>query len=150
VAQPREHTNSNGGTGIGLAAGMEMGNPNVDSGTDADDPGRPEAGARARRGYTDGVDKSGDTALHAAVFRATPQAIRLLAEHDATLDIKNKRGTMPIEDALRGIPGAGVGKASAKPEAAKALDELTVARGLPSPRPEIDKTRYSFGVKVEK
>ena len=57
---------------------------------------------------------------------------------------------MPIDDALKGIPGAGTSRSTPKPEAAKLLHELMVAQGLPSPGPDIDKSRYNFGVAVAK
>jgi ankyrin repeat protein len=143
-------TNANGSTAIGLTAGMEMANPNQDSGTDSDALDALTLALALGAGRIDAANKDGDTALHAAVFRATPAAIRVLAAHGASLTVKNKRGTTPIDDALKGIPGGSASKTIAKPEAAKALYELMVARGLPAPNYEIDKSRFNFGVEVTK
>ena len=142
-------TNSNDSTAIGLAAGMEMGNPNQDSGTDPDAAEALKLALALGAGDIDAVNKKDDSALHAAVFRATPTAIRILAEHGATLNIKNGRGTMPIDDALNGITGGSSSKSITKPEAAKVLHELMVAQGLPSPGLEIDMSRYDFGVQAK-
>ena len=127
---------------------MEMGNPNQDSGTDPDAAEALRLSLALGAGDINAVNRAGDTALHAAVFRATPLAIQILVEHGATLNIKNRRGTMAIDDALNGIKGGSASKSVAKPEAAKALHEAMVAQGLPSPGSEVDKSRYNFGVTV--
>ena len=141
-------TNASGSTAIGLAAGMEMGNPNQDSGMDTDAAEALKLALALGAGDIDAVNRAGDSALHAAVFRAKPRAIQILAEHGAKLNIKNRRGTMPIDDALNGVRGGSASKSIAKPEAAKVLHELMVAQGLPSPGWEVDKSRYNFGVEV--
>ena len=99
-------------------------------------------------GDINAVNRAGETALHGAVFRATTRNVELLVEHGAKLDVVSKRGTMPIDDALNGIPKANNSRTHPKPVAAKVLHEAMVAQGLPSPGFEIDKSRYNYGVKV--
>lgn len=142
--------NSGGSNAIGLAAGMEMSSPNQDSGMDEDAFQALKLALQLGAGDIDAVNRSGETALHNAVFRGTTKGLRLLAEHGAKLDIKSKRGKIPIEDALFGIPGGSVVKSTARPDSAKVLHEFMVAQGLPSPGYELDKSRYNFDVKVEK
>ena len=141
-------TNAGGTTALMGAAGVEMRNPNGDSGTEADSLEALKLAIVLGAGDINGVNRDGETALHGAVFRATTKNLELLAKHGSKLDVRNKRGTMPIEDALNGIPKANNSRTHPKPEAAKVLHELMVAQGLPSPGPEIDKSRYNYGVKV--
>jgi hypothetical protein len=57
------------------------------------------------------VNPAGDTALHIASAQGYDTVVRLLAEHGADLNVRNKRGLTPL-GALLGKPG----------EAAKAAD----------------------------
>ena len=141
--------NSKRTNALALAAGVEMTNPNEDSGTDADSFEALKLAIALGAGDVSAANNDGDTPVHGATFRQTQNNIRLLAEHGAQLDVRNKRGVLAIEDALNGIPGANNSRRTPKPDAAKVLYELMVARGLNPPDPNIDKTRYNFGVKVE-
>ena len=141
-------TNASGTTALMAAAGIEMSNPNTDSGTDADSLEALKLAIALGAGNINAVNKAGETALHGAVFRATTRNVELLVEHGAKLDVVSKRGTMPIDDALNGIPKANNSRTHPKPVAAKVLHEAMVAQGLPSPGFEIDKSRYNYGVKV--
>jgi ankyrin repeat protein len=53
------------------------------------------------------TDTRGQTALHGAALQGFDQVVRFLAEHGATLDVKDKRGFTPLDAAL-GLAG-GVG-----------------------------------------
>ena len=82
--------NANGTTALMAAAGVEMFNPNEDSGTDADGFAALQLAVALGAGDINAVNKNGDTALHGAVFRATTDAITFLVERGARLDVKNK------------------------------------------------------------
>ena len=51
------------------------------------------------------VDANGVTALHDAVVRG-PDVVRLLLDHGATLDVKDKRGRTPL-DVAQGVRAPG-------------------------------------------
>lgn len=158
-ADPRA-VNANGTTAAMAAAGVEMANPNEDSGTDADALAALRL-AIALGGDVNAVNKNGDTALHGAVYRATTDAIRFLVERGARLDVRNKPrcdfasgcterdrrgegdGYTPYELAVGGVGMLG----GYRPEAAAVLRELMVARGL-TPEAAANKDKYSFGVTV--
>jgi ankyrin repeat protein len=53
------------------------------------------------------VDSRGQTALHGAAFQGFDQVVQFLAEHGASLDIKDKQGKTPLDSAM-GLAG-GVG-----------------------------------------
>ena len=42
-------------------------------------------------------NEAGDTALHAAVYKAWPRVVDLLVEHDGRLDVGNKGGKSPTD-----------------------------------------------------
>ena len=126
------------------AAGVEMGNPNEDSGRDADALEALRVALELGAGEIDAVNEQGDTALHGAIRRPSSEFARLLVEHGAKLDIRNKEGLMPIDLALGGLSVAGI-----RLETAKMLHETMRARGLIPPELKVDKDRYNFGVKVD-
>ena len=142
-------TNANGTNAIMAAAGIEMANANEDSGTDADSLAALTLALELGAGEMNAVDRNGDTALHGAVFRQTTNNVQLLAASGATLDVKNKRGAMAIDDARDGIPGANTARSSPRPETAKVLHALMLERGLNPADPTVDKRRYRFGVTIE-
>jgi ankyrin repeat protein len=131
---------------IALAAGVEMTNPNEDSGTDPDSYQALTFAIALGAGDISSANSDGDTPVHGAIFRQTTNNIRLLAAHGSKLDGRNKRGVLAIEDARNGIPGANNSRRTPKPEAAKVLYDLMQARGLNPPDPNIDMNRYNFGV----
>jgi ankyrin repeat protein len=139
--------NARGTNAIALAAGVEMTNPNEDSGTDPDSFQALKFAIALGAGDISAANNDGDTPVHGAIFRQTTNNIRLLAEHGSKLDGRNKRGVLAIEDARNGIPGANNSRRTPKPEAAKVLYDLMVARGLNPPDPNVDLNRYNFGVK---
>ena len=57
------------------AAGVEMINPNEDSGTDADGFAALRLAVALGAGDINAANKNGDTPLHGAVFRTTTDAI---------------------------------------------------------------------------
>ena len=152
--------NVNGTSAIMAAAGVEMFNPNEDSGTDADGFAALRLAVALGAGDINSANNAGNTPLHGAVFRATIDGVKFLVEHDALLDLKNKpnkceaysagcivskEGYTPHELALGGLGMLG----SYRPEAAAYLREAMIARGLTPPEPKDNNAKYSFGVLVK-
>ena len=150
--------NANGTNAIMAAAGVEMFNPNEDSGTDADGLAALKLAVELGAGDINAANKDGNTALHGAVFRTTTDAIKFLVETGARLDVKNKpkcvysagcSGQNPEGYTPYGLAVGGLGMlGSYRPEAAALLRELMIARGL-TPEAKEDKDKYSFGVTVK-
>ncbi len=69
--------NVNGTTAVMAAAGVEMFNPNEDSGTDADGFAALQLAMALGAGDINEQNKKGNTPLHGAVFRATTDAVKL-------------------------------------------------------------------------
>ncbi len=82
--------NVNGTTAVMAAAGVEMFNPNEDSGTDADGFAALQLAVALGAGDINEANKDGDTPLHGAVFRSTTDAVKFLIARGARLDVKNK------------------------------------------------------------
>ena len=150
--------NEKGTTAVMAAAGVEMFNPNEDSGTDADALEALRL-AVALGGDVNGVNVNGDTALHGAVYRATTDAIKFLVENGARLDVKNKgvcefiAGCPQVEVARTPYQLAveGVGMLGGyRPEAAEVLRELMIELGVSPEATEVaDQDKYAFGVTVK-
>jgi hypothetical protein len=151
--------NANGTSALMAAAGVEMFNPNEDSGTDADGFAVLKLAVELGAGDINAANKDGNTALHGAVFRTTTDAITFLVEKGARLDVKNKpkcqyasgcsRGFDPEGYTPYGLAAGGLGMlGSYRPEAAALLRELMLARGL-TPEAREEKDKYSFGVTVK-
>ncbi len=154
--------NVNGTSAIMAAAGVEMFNPNEDSGTDADGFAALRLAVALGAGDISSANKAGNTPLHGAVFRATTDGVKFLVERGARLDVKNlpikceqysagcivsETGYTPYELAMGGLGMLG----SYRPEAAAILRGAMIARGLTPPeQKEEDRTKkYSFGVAVK-
>jgi uncharacterized protein len=154
--------NVNGTSALMAAAGVEMFNPNEDSGTDADGFAALQLAVQLGAGDINSANKQGDTPLHGAVFRATTDAMKFLVEHGAKMDVKNKPktceqysagciasqnkdGYTPYELAMGGLGMLG----SYRPDAAAYLREAMIARGTTVPDFKIDQNRYKFGVTVK-
>jgi ankyrin repeat protein len=60
-------------------------------------------------GDVNAVNQSGETALHGAAAKGLNTIVQFLAEHDAKLDVKNKRGLTPLATAV-GQTGADVAR----------------------------------------
>ena len=137
--------NENGTSAVMGAAGVEMFNPNEDSGTNADGLAALRVAVALGAGDIDGINLKGETALHGAVHRASNEIIQFLVDNGARLDIENKDGLTPIQLAVRGV---GIGRGT-RPAQAEFLRELMVARGMATPDLAEDKERYSFGVEIK-
>ena len=137
--------NENNTSAVMAAAGVEMFNPNEDSGTNADGLAALRVAVAVGAGDIDGINLKGETALHGAVHRASNEIIQFLVDHGARLDIENKGGLTPIELAVRGV---GIGQGT-RPAQAEFLRDLMIARGLKTPDLAEDIERYSFGVQIK-
>ena len=73
------------------------------------------------------VDKNGETALHGPAWRGSNEAVTLLVNAGAKLDVRNKRGWLPLTIADGVYYNARV---MMNLHTAKLLRELMVARGL--------------------
>jgi ankyrin repeat protein len=75
------------------------------------------------------TNDQGSTALHGAAERGSPVLIDFLAAHGASLEVKNKRGQTPLDEAL--------GFAPVREKAAARLRELMMKRGIAISAPKI-------------
>ena len=137
--------NDNGTSALMAAAGVEMFNPNEDSGTNADGLAALRVAVAVGAGDVNGINLKGETALHGAVHRASNEIIQLLADNGARLDIENEDGLTPVQLAVRGV---GIGRGT-RPAQAGFLRELMIARGIAPPDLAEDTARYSFGVEIK-
>jgi hypothetical protein len=96
-------------------------------------PGQPEESADAVKMLLDlgapvnDVDKNGETALHGPAWRGSNEAVTLLVDAGARLDVRNNRGWLPLTIADGVYYNARI---MMNKHTAKHLRDLMVARGL--------------------
>jgi uncharacterized protein len=96
-------------------------------------PGQPEESADAVKLLLDlgapvnDVDKNGETALHGPAWRGSNEAVTLLVDAGARLDVRNSRGWLPLTIADGVYYNARI---MMNKHTAKHLRDLMVARGL--------------------
>jgi ankyrin repeat protein len=118
--------NIDGDTPLMVAAGVGVY-------SQGESPGEPEESAEAVKMLLDlgatvtDVDKNGETALHGPAWRGSNEAVTLLVNAGAKLDVRNKRGWLPLTIADGVYYNARV---MMNLHTAKLLRELMVARGL--------------------
>jgi mono/diheme cytochrome c family protein len=121
-----------GTTAMMVAAGVGIWAPGENPGSHEEALAAVQLAFEAGGGQVNDVDKNGETALHGAVYRggALP-VIQFLADKGARLDVRNKKGLMPVEvaDGEEHTPNV----LKRYPEAAALLRDLMRARGLPVP-----------------
>ena len=124
-ADPRLTDNAHS-TALMLAAGIDMGYVNEDSGTNQD------ALEAVKVALELGLDVNatndrGETALHGAAARGSNEIVQLLVDRGARLDVKNSRGFTPLNIAN------GEGNTATfqrRPETVALFRDLMKARGL--------------------
>jgi uncharacterized protein len=134
-------TNVGGTNALMLAAGVELGQLGVHSGTSED---ALEAVKIALDLGLDvnAADDKGETALHGGAYRGSPDIVQLLVDRGARLDAINKNGCTPIRIA-NGERNAGCGR-GATPEAFTLLQRLMTERGMPIELRSAEE-KYKFG-----
>jgi ankyrin repeat protein len=122
-------TNKMGTTPLMAASGVEMFNPNEDSGTNEEALEAVtvalELGADVNQ-----ANNAGDTPLHGAAWRAANGIIQLLVDRGARLDAKNKSGMTPLQIA-NGEEEGRVANINIRPWAVDLLVKLMKERGVP-------------------
>jgi ankyrin repeat protein len=118
--------NVDGDTPLMVAAGVGVY-------SQGESPGQPEESADAVKMLLDlgapvnDVDKNGETALHGPAWRGSNEAVTLLVDAGARLDVRNNRGWLPLTIADGVYYNARV---MMNKHTAQLLRELMVARGL--------------------
>jgi ankyrin repeat protein len=109
-ADPRQKM-ANGGTALLLAAGLGSSKSASRRGIDTIDFGKVEPESRVLEtvdaalrlsGEVNAAGQNGDTALHVAASLGYDTVVQFLAEHGATLSVKNSRGITPLVAAMFG------------------------------------------------
>jgi ankyrin repeat protein len=121
-----------GATALMVAAGVGIWAPGENPGTPEEALAAVKVAFEAGGSDINAVDSNGDTALHGAVYRGgNIGAIEYLVEKGARMDIRNKKGMLPVEvaDGEEHTPAV----LKRYPEAAAVLRKLMRARGLPVP-----------------
>jgi ankyrin repeat protein len=125
-------TTEQGTTALMVAAGVGIWAPGENPGTHEEALAAVKLALEAGGGKVNDIDKNGETALHGAVYRggAIP-VIQYLADQGAKLDIRNKKGWLPVTaaDGVEYTPAV----LKRYPEAAALLRKLMKDRGLPVP-----------------
>ena len=133
--------NDRGTTPIMAASGVEMFNPNEDSGTNPEALEALEV-ALALGGDVNAANDDGDTPMHGAAWRGANDIILRLVEEGAELHVENKRGYTPLRIA-NGEEEGRVANINIRPWTVALLQDLLKERGLPWQLQRGDE-RYAF------
>ena len=121
--------NERGTTPIMAASGVEMFNPNEDSGTNPEALEALEV-ALELGGDVSAANNDGDTPLHGAAWRGANDIILRLVEKGAALHVENQRGYTPLQIA-NGEEEGRVANINIRPWTVTLLQDLLRERGLP-------------------
>jgi ankyrin repeat protein len=125
-------TTNRGTTALMVAAGVGIWAPGENPGTHEEALAAMKLALEAGGGGVNDIDQDGETALHGAVYRGgNVAAIRFLLERGAKLDVKNKKGWLPVTaaDGVEYTPAV----LKRYPEAAAVLRKAMRDQGLPVP-----------------
>ena len=121
--------NERGTTPIMAASGVEMFNPNEDSGTNPEALEALEV-ALELGGDVNAGNNDGDTPLHGAAWRGANDIVLRLVEEGAALHVENQRGYTPLQIA-NGEEEGRVANINIRPWTVALLQDLLRERGLP-------------------
>ena len=121
--------NARGTTPLMAASGVEMFNPNEDSGTNPEALEALEV-ALALGGDVNAANNDGDTPMHGAAWRGANDIIRRLVEEGAALHVQNNNGYTPLQIA-NGEEEGRVANINIRPWTVALLQDLLKERGLP-------------------
>ena len=121
--------NERGTTPIMAASGVEMFNPNEDSGTNPEALEALEV-ALELGGDVNAANNDGDTPLHGAAWRGANDIVLRLVEEGAELHVVNGRGYTPLQIA-NGEEEGRVANINIRPWTVALLQDLLKERGLP-------------------
>ena len=135
-------SNDRGTTPLMAAAGVEMFNPNEDSGTNKEGLIAVEV-ALELGGDVNAANHDGDRPIHGAAFRGANEIVLRLVEEGAELHVENNRGYTPLEIA-NGEEIGRVANINVRPWTVQLLQDLLKERGLPWEVGLRDEDRYAF------
>lgn len=143
------HKNATGSNAVMVASGVDMFNPNEDSGTDAEGLAALKLALELGKGKFDvnETNRAGEAALHGAMHRNSTAIVKVLVDAGAKLDLKNKRGLIAIQ--IANGEDNFIGMIGRRQELIDQLRDLMLARGL---KPEIrddPENRFNFGVQAK-
>jgi ankyrin repeat protein len=118
--------NADNTTPLMVAAGVSIFAPGEDPGTNEEALEAVQL-ALELGGEVNAADAKGDTALHGAATRGSNALVRLLVEKGARLDVKNKKGWLPLTIAEGVMIG---GTLKRQPETAALLRQLMKDAGI--------------------
>ena len=121
--------NDRGTTPVMAAAGVEMFNPNEDSGTNDEALDALEV-ALELGGDVKAANNVGDTPMHGAAWRGANNIILRLVEAGAELHVENNQGYTPLQIA-NGAEEGRVANINIRPWTVELLQDLLKERGLP-------------------
>ena len=135
-------SNRKGTTPLMAAAGVEMFNPNEDSGTNEEGLAAVEV-ALELGNDVNATNSDGDTPMHGAAWRGSNEIILRLVEAGAELNLENNRGYTPLQIA-NGEEEGRVANINVRPWTVTLMQDLLKERGLPYELSRTNEERFAF------